>query len=239
MHLAISWLSNRSAVLHSMCMMQDLHGSIQSLCVTCLTTRYNYRVHCLTWLKRATVSTSLSSRVALWCIHCQTWVRPISAVAASSIRLCKGTQPKPPSQASRYCTPTLILFLRHASVRGPLGTCIKQQPVKPDLCYSYIFMPNSKGTKVKPSSQASEYGTSALIWLVFTCPCAKPLRFCIDQQSVRSSPCCFFPTMCKGTSQASNYLASMFVSFLLQAFVHSSEVITLMHNQGPKEAAAL
>lgn len=49
-------------------------------------------------------------------------MRQISAVAASSMRLYSGTQPRPPSQASRYCTPTTQLCRRHASVRGPLGT---------------------------------------------------------------------------------------------------------------------
>ena len=34
-------------------------------------------------------------------IHCQTWLRLISAVAASSIRLWIGTQPLPASQAPR------------------------------------------------------------------------------------------------------------------------------------------
>ena len=34
-------------------------------------------------------------------IHCQIWVREISQVAASSIRLKMGTQPEPRSQLSR------------------------------------------------------------------------------------------------------------------------------------------
>jgi hypothetical protein len=32
---------------------------------------------------------------ALWRTHCQSWLRLISAVAASSIRLWMGTQPTP------------------------------------------------------------------------------------------------------------------------------------------------
>ena len=49
----------------------------------------------------------------------RTCVRQISAVAASSIRLCTGMQPLPPSHASRYVMPTLMLLRRPASVRGP------------------------------------------------------------------------------------------------------------------------
>ena len=48
-----------------------------------------------------------------------TWVRQISAVAASSMRLSMGTQPSPPSHASRYCTPTQQFVRSVASVLGP------------------------------------------------------------------------------------------------------------------------
>jgi len=48
-----------------------------------------------------------------------TCVRAISAVAASSIRLCTGMQPLPPSHASRYVMPTLMLLCSPVSVRGP------------------------------------------------------------------------------------------------------------------------
>ena len=55
---------------------------------------------------------------SLW-IHCQTWEREISAVAASSIRLKMATAPLPPSQVARYWRPTLMLFRRPASVMPP------------------------------------------------------------------------------------------------------------------------
>jgi len=58
-----------------------------------------------------------------------TWVLQISAVAASSMRLSRGTHPNPPSQASRYCIPTLTLLRSVETVLGPLGTCKRIQAV--------------------------------------------------------------------------------------------------------------
>ena len=52
-----------------------------------------------------------------------TWAREISAVAASSMRLLRGMQPLPPSQASVYRMHTWMLSRSVASVRGPSGTC--------------------------------------------------------------------------------------------------------------------
>ena len=46
-------------------------------------------------------------------------MRAISAVAASSIMPWMGMQPLPPSQASVYVSPTLMLVRSPASVRGP------------------------------------------------------------------------------------------------------------------------
>ena len=63
-----------------------------------------------------------SSSSALWRSHCQICARQISAVAASSIRLNKGTQPVPASQAVRYKIPTRILLRNPASVIVPFGT---------------------------------------------------------------------------------------------------------------------
>src|SRR4030066_3797 len=58
----------------------------------------------------------------LWCTHCQTWERAISAVATSSIRLKIAAAPVPRSHDSRYCIPTLTLLRRPPSVISAPGT---------------------------------------------------------------------------------------------------------------------
>jgi len=68
---------------------------------------------------RPRVTCGPSSSAMSLCTHCQTWEREISAVAASSIRLKMATAPLPPSQFARYCSATLTLLRRPASVIEP------------------------------------------------------------------------------------------------------------------------
>lgn len=51
-------------------------------------------------------------RIAAASLTCQTCTLLISAVAASSIRLCSGTEPVPVIHAAVYCTPTLRFSLQ-------------------------------------------------------------------------------------------------------------------------------
>ncbi len=51
-------------------------------------------------MSAVTLRPSSSTPLGEW-IHCQTWEREISAVAASSIRLWIGTQPLPASHEPR------------------------------------------------------------------------------------------------------------------------------------------
>ena len=68
------------------------------------------------------VTVSPESSVTPLNVHCQTCEREISAVAASSMRLLIAAAPLPPSHASRYWMPMLMLSRRPCSVRSP-GVC--------------------------------------------------------------------------------------------------------------------
>ena len=57
-------------------------------------------------ISSASISTTRSRLIRPWWIHCQTWEREISAVAASSMRLLIAAAPAPRSHASMYWMPT-------------------------------------------------------------------------------------------------------------------------------------
>jgi len=76
--------------------------------------------------ERAAVETQPPPSSTVECSK-HTCVRAISAVAASSIRLCTGMQPLPPSHASRYVMPTLMLLCSPVSVRGPCKASAQYQ----------------------------------------------------------------------------------------------------------------
>ena len=56
---------------------------------------------------------------AWWRTHCQTCIREISTVAASSIRLSIATAPAPPTQAARYSRLTRMLVRTPSTVTAP------------------------------------------------------------------------------------------------------------------------
>ena len=65
------------------------------------------------------MTVSPEARVAPELSHCQIWLREISAVAASSMRLWIATAPLPSSHAWRYWMPTETLPRKPSSVRSP------------------------------------------------------------------------------------------------------------------------
>ena len=65
------------------------------------------------------VTTRPSASLVLWCSHCQIWVREISTVAASSIRLSMATAPCSLTHAVRYCSATEMLVRSPARVTVP------------------------------------------------------------------------------------------------------------------------
>ena len=98
------------------------------------------------WKNSAVIGFPLS-KDAVWWIHCHNWVRQISAVAASSIKLYKGTQPLPIIQAAKYWIPTRILC-KNPSQTDACGECSHCRKVKklvhPDLHFVYPVIGSDK-----------------------------------------------------------------------------------------------